>query len=74
MNCIDLKSDWKQLIIMAIQVAAQTNFGHGKKEEQSIRVQDYLNDKLQTTADLSGIDALLEDVRKQQSLLTQQVR
>ena len=41
--------------------------------QRAIRVDDYLNDKLQTTADLANIDTLLEDVRKQQRLLEQQV-
>lgn len=43
------------------------------KEDQSIRVEDYLNDKLQDSADLASIDILLEDVRKQQVLLREQV-
>ena len=37
------------------------------------RVQDYLNDKLQTAADLEGIDALLRDVQRQHELLKKQV-
>ena len=39
-----------------------------------VRVEDYLNDKLQTHADLENLDSLLEGVRKQQDLLRQQVR
>ena len=42
--------------------------------DRSIRVEDYLNDKFQTQDDLDGLGALLEDVRKQQSLLQAQVR
>ena len=38
------------------------------------RVEDYLNDKLQTTADLESLDTLLIDVQKQQELLKRQVR
>lgn len=37
------------------------------------RVEDYLNDKLQTAADLESLDSLLVDVKKQQGLLRQQV-
>lgn len=37
------------------------------------RVEDYLNDKLQTAADLENLDSLLVDVKKQQGLLRQQV-
>ena len=40
---------------------------------RGIRVEDFLNDKLQTIADLATIDNLLEDVKKQQVLLEQQV-
>ncbi|KAF2723400.1 hypothetical protein K431DRAFT_282861 [Polychaeton citri CBS 116435] len=37
------------------------------------RVRDYLDDKLQSTADLETLDALLENVRNQQQLLKQQL-
>ena len=37
------------------------------------RVEDYLNDKLQTFADLENIDVLLRSVLEQQLLLRQQV-
>lgn len=37
------------------------------------RVQDYLDDKLQSAADLDGLDALLENVKNQQDLLKKQV-
>ena len=42
-------------------------------EEQDVRVEDYLNDKLQNTTDLANINSLLEDVKAQQVLLKQQV-
>jgi hypothetical protein len=42
-------------------------------EERDVRVEDYLNDKLQTSTDLANIDALLEDVKAQQILLQRQV-
>jgi hypothetical protein len=42
-------------------------------EEQSVRVQDYLDDKLQTSNDLANLDVLLETVTNQQTLLRQQV-
>ncbi|KAL8937694.1 MAG: hypothetical protein Q9216_004304 [Gyalolechia sp. 2 TL-2023] len=38
------------------------------------RVEDYLNDKLQTVADLENLDSLLVDVKKQQGLLRQQLQ
>jgi hypothetical protein len=38
------------------------------------RVGDYLDDKLQTLADLDSLDALLESVRSQHTLLRKQVR
>ena len=41
-------------------------------EDLSVRVEDYLNDKLQTSADLENIDTLLKNVLKQQTLLKQQ--
>ncbi|KAK4889906.1 hypothetical protein LTR27_011329 [Elasticomyces elasticus] len=38
-----------------------------------VRVQDYLDDKLQSTADLESLDALLESVHNSQKLLKQQL-
>ncbi|KAI4260005.1 MAG: hypothetical protein LQ352_000501 [Teloschistes flavicans] len=40
---------------------------------QDTRVEDYLNDKLQTNADLESLDGLLRDVQHQQSLLKEQL-
>jgi len=37
------------------------------------RVQDYLDDRLQSTADLESLDTLLADVKRQQELLKKQV-
>ena len=45
----------------------------GLDEDQSLRLQDYLDDKLQTSTDLENLDALLENVSNQQTLLKQQV-
>ena len=60
--------------MMASQsVAHPHRFDPSRNEDQAIRVQDYLNDKLQETADLASIDSLLEDVKKQQILLKNQV-
>ena len=42
-------------------------------EERDIRVEDYLNDKLQNGTDLANIDTLLKDVKAQQILLQRQV-
>ena len=38
-----------------------------------VRVQDYLDDQLQSAADLESLDTLLANVRKQQDLLKKQV-
>ena len=43
-------------------------------DERAARVEDYLNDKLQTFADLKNLDSLLKTVRNQQALLHKQVR
>lgn len=42
-------------------------------EDREVRVEDYMNDKLQTYADLENLDALLETVKQQQGLLREQV-
>lgn len=47
--------------------------GQFHSEEQEVRVEDYLNDKLQTAADLESLDSLLENVQNQHSLFKQQV-
>lgn len=39
-----------------------------------IRIQDYLNDKLQTAADLDNLDSLLQNIQHQHELLRVQVR
>ena len=45
----------------------------GVDEERDVRVEDYLNDKLQNSTDLANIDTLLKDVKAQQVLLQKQV-
>lgn len=42
-------------------------------EQQDVRIEDYLNDKLQTSADLENLDSLLKASKKQQTLLKEQV-
>jgi len=42
-------------------------------DDRDARVGDYLDDKLQTLADLDSLDALLESVRNQHTLLRKQV-
>ena len=42
-------------------------------EDQDTRVEDYLNDKIQTHADLDNLDSLLKTVREQQKVLQGQV-
>ena len=54
--------------------AAHSYAEASRSHEQNVRVEDYLNDKLQTYADLENIDVLLRNVLEQQSLLQQQVR
>ncbi|KAL8797940.1 MAG: hypothetical protein Q9182_007099 [Xanthomendoza sp. 2 TL-2023] len=44
-----------------------------QQTSRDVRVEDYLNDKLQTSADLDGLDSLLENVKNQQALLRQQL-
>ena len=56
------------------EVAYRRNASRIADEERDVRVEDYLNDKLQNTTDLANIDSLLEDVKAQQVLLHQQVR
>lgn len=59
---------------MATELAHQKYSKIGpSNEERDIRVEDYLNDKLQTSTDLAGIDVLLEEVKNQHLLLQQQV-
>lgn len=55
------------------EIAYRSNPSQIADEERDIRVEDYLNDKLQDTTDLANIDSLLEDVKAQQVLLQQQV-
>lgn len=42
-------------------------------EERDGRVEDYLNDKLQTDADLQNLNSLLVGIKKQHELLRKQV-
>jgi hypothetical protein len=44
-----------------------------RTDDRDARVGDYLDDKLQTLADLDSLDALLENVRNQHTLLRKQV-
>lgn len=43
------------------------------RTQDKARLEDFLNDKLQTPADLGNLDNLLESVKQQQQLLKQQV-
>lgn len=56
-----------------VDVASRSPASRVAEEERDIRVEDYLNDKLQNSTDLSNIDTLLEGVKAQQALLQQQV-
>lgn len=44
-----------------------------RSTEMDTRVRDYLDDKIQTSADFEGLDALLQQARNQQKLLKEQV-
>lgn len=55
------------------QVESQSSTSLLTGGEQSIRVEDYLNDQLQTNADLENLDSLLQNVQKQHTLLKEQV-
>lgn len=59
---------------MAAGLVHASHDSRATAEERNIRVEDFLNDKLQTAADLDNIDALLNDVKIQRTLLQQQVR
>jgi len=63
----------KKLSYNMAEIASRTTASRVAEEERDIRVEDYLNDKLQNSTDLANIDALLEDVKAQQILLQQQV-
>lgn len=56
------------------ELANRSSSSQVADEERDIRVEDYLDDKLQNSTDLANIDALLEDVKAQQVLLQKQVR
>ena len=56
------------------ELAYRSSSSQVADEERDIRVEDYLDDKLQNSTDLANIDALLEDVKAQQVLLQKQVR
>ena len=55
------------------KVIYRTNASRVAEEERDVRVEDYLNDKLQNRTDLANINSLLEDVKAQQVLLQHQV-
>lgn len=55
-------------------MAPNVSRGHESAEERDIRVEDYLNDKLQTSADLESLDILLDSIKNQQGLLKTQAR
>ncbi len=56
------------------EIAVRLDTGSVSTEERDIRVDDYLNDKLQIAADLENLDSLLINVKDQQALLKKQVR
>ena len=55
------------------EVMSQSTEGIFADEGRDARVEDYLNDQLQTSTDLANIDSLLADVQNHQELLEQQV-
>lgn len=58
-------------IAINIQIDSEMNGTNGILPD--VRVHDYLDDRLQTSADLELLDSLLEDVKSQQTLLRQQL-
>ncbi|KAI9829595.1 MAG: hypothetical protein M1819_006100 [Sarea resinae] len=58
---------------LAFPVQRQASYSNKQRQELDIRVEDYLNDKLQTPADLQGLDSLLLNVKHQQALLKRQL-
>lgn len=61
------------LILKMPDIVSRAGRDRFEDEEKDMRVEDFLNDKLQNSTDLANIDALLEDVKAQQGLLLQQV-
>jgi hypothetical protein len=55
------------------EIAIRLDLESALIEERDIRVDDYLNDKLQIAADLESLDLLLLNVKTQQTLLRSQV-
>lgn len=55
------------------EIAIRLDLESALSEERDIRVDDYLNDKLQIAADLENLDSLLLNVKTQQTLLKKQV-
>lgn len=55
------------------EIAIRLDLESALTEERDIRVDDYLNDKLQIAADLESLDSLLLNVKSQQTLLRKQV-
>lgn len=55
------------------EIAIRLDLESALTEERDIRVDDYLNDKLQIAADLESLDSLLLSVQSQQTLLRKQV-
>ena len=58
---------------MASSAVQRTSLSWDARSNGEIRLEDYLNDKLQTYADLESIDVLLRNVVDQQNILRQQV-
>jgi hypothetical protein len=56
------------------EVASRSSVSRLPGGDMNIRLEDYLNDQLQTDADLENVDALLENVQKQHTILKEQVR
>ena len=55
------------------EVAYQSIPSGNANGDRDVRVEDFLNDKLQNVADLANIDSLLDDLKAQQVLLQHQV-
>lgn len=52
---------------------AALSLGHGQSVDLEMRLEDYLDDKLQSTADLDALDTLLASIEEQRSQLETQL-
>ena len=61
------------LILTSGQIDSMAVSSYSRTADNDVRVQDYVDDKLQTLADLESLDSLLDNVQQQHELLRVQV-